>query len=65
MANSSRCQQAHQTTNQNEPMNKPSTLDHIRNIAEFMFNDKAITSIDIDAEFGMVRIHRDGRIEML
>lgn len=46
-------------------MNKPSTLDHIRNIAEFMFNDKAITSIDIDAEFGMVRIHRDGRIEML
>ena len=46
-------------------MNKPSTLNQIRNIAEFMFNDKAIESIDIDASFGMVRVYRDGRIVML
>ncbi len=46
-------------------MNKPSTLDQIRNIAEFMFNDKAISSIDIDAAFGMVRVYRNGRIEMI
>jgi hypothetical protein len=46
-------------------MNKPSTLDQIRNIAEFMFNDKAILSIDIDAAFGMVRVYRNGRIEMI
>jgi hypothetical protein len=51
--------------NQNQAMNKPSTLDQIRNIAEFMFNDKAIESIDIDASFGMVRVYRDGRIVML
>jgi hypothetical protein len=46
-------------------MNKPSTLDQILNIAEFMFNDKAISSIDIDAAFGMVRVYRNGRIEMI
>ena len=60
---------AHVAASDSQPeptnMNKPSTLDQIRNIAEFMFNDKAISSIDIDAAFGMVRVYRNGRIEMI
>jgi len=46
-------------------MNKPSTLDQIRNIANFMFNDKAISSVDIDSALGMVRVYRNGTIEMI
>jgi L-ascorbate metabolism protein UlaG (beta-lactamase superfamily) len=42
---------------------KPQTLEQIRNIAEFMFNDKAIVSVEIEATWGTVVVYQDGTIK--
>ena len=42
---------------------KPHTLEQIKNIADFMFNDKAIESVEIEATWGRVVVYQDGTIK--
>lgn len=56
----------HQDTNQQTKttMPLPSNLSEIRAAAASMFSDPAVTSVNVQASFGLVRVMRDGSIFM-
>lgn len=44
--------------------NLPATLTEIRAAAASMFADPAVVSVNVQASFGEVTVHRDGTITM-
>jgi hypothetical protein len=44
--------------------NLPSNLNEIRNAAASIFSDPAVISVNVEATFGLVTVHRNGDIFM-